>query len=236
MTTNIFVAIIDWIASMFISAFHIVRGLGLSLFEYFLILLAVILAFRWLSVLLGRLRLAAKLKKALRAKGVEQQKKHSLFRSVFYRFKPYPEEDFSFTVGERTYHIKFFPGIVKGWRVVFDEDRLVLLTRFFLRKKFSLLPIRPDGQAPQAIGRDPLHKPADDDPQNEYVLLFAPAPRGFYEAVRMRGGYDRFPLEGGNRYLEFVFCDADLFLRQLDRILDGYVDSFLFENQKNEEE
>ena len=236
MSVNIFVIIIDWIASVFVTIYNVIRNLGLSFIEYLLILFVILLACRLLAVVFGRLRLGRDLRRMLRKKGIALEKKHALFRSLFYRIKPYAEEDFCFTVGARRYHVKVAPGVVKGWRVIFDEDRTVILSRLFFRKKFVLAPI-PGAPLPQKEPSRAMGRPAfADDPENEYILLFSPAPRGFYEAVRMHGGYDRFPLEGGNRFEETVFCEQPLFLRQLDRILDGYVDSFLFENQKNEEE
>ena len=63
MSVNIFVIIIDWIASVFVTIYNVIRNLGLSFIEYLLILFVILLACRLLAVVFGRLRLGRDLRR-----------------------------------------------------------------------------------------------------------------------------------------------------------------------------
>lgn len=218
MGVEFFVTLIDWISSVFVSIYNVITHLGISLFGYILIFCGIVLTIRVLGNFSGRLRLYGKIKKLFREKKKEVSLSHFFLRSFLWRPLPYAEADFSFHANGKDYYVKLFPGFVKGYRVLFDSDSVVILSRLFWKKKFVI---------------DFCYPMAED---TEAILLFSPAPKGFYEPVRTSLGVDRFPLEGGRKYGDLIFFDQEPFLRQLDRILDGYVDSFYIENQKQNDD
>ncbi|MCQ2413795.1 MAG: hypothetical protein MJ082_03245 [Clostridia bacterium] len=192
--------IFSWIAAVFKTVFGVINQWGYGILKYGLILAFIIAVFTVIGSVNRRRKLVWEMKTMFEESGAELHWLRSPYASVFSRSS---DLDFAFEIGEKKYAGKFLPGITKGTVGLIYDNGFVKVRRLGIFGKR-----RPYFTEPTEAGV-------------ETVLVASAEVRGFYEVNEK--DRELMPLDSGISCQGRLIYQQKDFLRQLDRLLNGYI-------------
>lgn len=202
-----FLIILAELGAFFQSIYYTLKAWGVGILWLVLGFLLVLLLLRFVLSLTGRMKLCRLLREMCGKAGCSLTMLRPPLRALF---SDEEGPDFTFSVGEKTFEVRFCPGFVKGHRAFFTGKGEFRLETFrIIRKKRRVGLSRPE------------------DKNVERVLLFSPSSKGFFEETIVRGEYrDVYNLDNGTVLDGIILFDQKGFLKQTERILEGYVSTY----------
>ena len=215
---GIVVNFIDMLTSMFVSLYNIVLFLGWKIVLWVLIFIFVWWLIRRLICVNARLKLMKAVKKAAKANGAVYRAIGIPILSVFIPTAGY---DIELEYGGTTYRIKFFPGAIRGKAVhMYDINNAYVMAKWMFYR-FE------DGK--WTLGKKvkiKMDNTVEDGVMN--ILCFAPEPFAVSEPSDT-GGVWEHDMEAGKPLGGVYLLEAGFLARNLERLMEGYIDSIIYE-------
>lgn len=218
MIFNLLFGVVDIVSSMIVSVIHLMRDYGVDIVKYLLIAIVLVVTVRITHNVRKRFKLVRTIQELFREKNTQLQFLRSPYRSLFDRKTA--TCDLQFTVRERNYFVRLYPGVTTAKFIyIFPTGEVVAQGRFAV---FLCRLIRR-----QFLRKQPLTVAKGDRAQGEEVLLFSPNCISISQAdPRDFSHKEDYTVDDGICVANAIVYNQDAFLKQLERLLDGYTDSF----------